>query len=98
MMTEAEQTLKLLVYALRKEASELSAYNEHNEHMSETSKKRARYKYFELHVCHSCFHMYVCDYMVLGFASDKHRICEICGLEKPYLFECLFVKTIKRRV
>jgi hypothetical protein len=60
--------------------------------------RRARYKYFELHVCHSCFHRYVCDYMVLGFASNKYKKCELCGLEQPYLFECLFAKTTRRRV
>ena len=60
--------------------------------------KRARYKYFELHVCHSCLHEYVADYMVLGFASDKHRVCELCG-QQPYpLFEVLFAKTTKRRL
>jgi hypothetical protein len=88
-MTEAEkQTLKLLVHALRKEASE---------HMSEALKQRARYKYFELHICHDCLHRYVINYIVLGFASDKHRRCELCGLEQPYLFECLFAKTTRRR-
>jgi hypothetical protein len=67
--------------------------------MRAAEKKRARYKYFELHVCHSCFHRYVTDYMVLGFASEKYRRCELCGLEQPYpLFELLFAKTTKRRV
>jgi hypothetical protein len=67
--------------------------------MRAAEKKRARYKYFELHVCHSCFHRYVTDYMVLGFASEKYRRCELCGLEQPYpLFECLFAKTTKQRV
>jgi hypothetical protein len=59
--------------------------------------KKARHRYFELHVCHVCLHRYVTDYMVLGFASDKHRWCELCGLEQPYLFECLFAKTTRRR-
>jgi hypothetical protein len=60
--------------------------------------KKARYKYFKLHVCHNCFHRYVTDYMVLGFASDKYKKCELCNLEQPYLFECLFAKTTKRRI
>jgi len=60
--------------------------------------KRARYKYFELHVCHSCFHEYVADYMVLGFASEKHKVCELCGQHQPYpLFEVLFAKTTRKR-
>jgi hypothetical protein len=88
-MTEADiQTLKLLVRALRKEASE---------HMSEALKQRARYKYFELHICHDCLHRYVIDYIVLGFASDKHRRCELCGFEHQPLFELLFVKTTRKR-
>ena len=37
--------------------------------------------------------------MVLGFASEKHRICELCGQQQPYpLFEVLFAKTTKRRL
>jgi len=61
--------------------------------------KRARYKYFELHVCHDCLHRYVVDYMVLGFSSEKYRVCELCGQQQPYpLFECLFARTMKRRV
>jgi hypothetical protein len=67
--------------------------------MRAAERKRARYKYFELHVCHDCLHRYVVDWTVLGFASDKHETCELCGFQPPYpLFEVLFAKTTKRRV
>jgi hypothetical protein len=67
--------------------------------MRAAEKKRARYKYFELHVCHDCLHRYVVDWTVLGFASEKYRRCELCGFQPPYpLFEVLFTKTTKQRV
>jgi hypothetical protein len=67
--------------------------------MMARGRKRARYVYFELHVCHDCLHRYVVDWTVLGFASEKYRRCELCGLEQPYpLFELLFAKTTKQRV
>jgi rRNA maturation endonuclease Nob1 len=60
--------------------------------------KRGRYKYFELHVCHSCFHEYVADYVALGLDTE-HKRCELCGQSYAYpIFEVLFVRTTKRRV
>jgi len=59
--------------------------------------RRAHYKYFELHVCHDCFHKYVADYMVLGLDSE-HKRCELCGGTFVYpIFEVLFAKTTRKR-
>jgi hypothetical protein len=94
-MTETDlQPFELLIHALKKEVSE---HNELSEHAGRALKQRARYKYFELHICHDCLHCCVVDWTVLGFASDKYKKCELCGLEHQPLFELLFVKTTRKR-
>jgi len=69
--------------------------------MREEKERKAgrRFRYHELHVCRNCLHSCVVEYMMLCFALDGFKQCELCGAKPGYpLYSVLICESRRRKI